>query len=248
MKQIYARQIKKVLLSAIIMVLSLTMVIVFSSCSEKPETVTVAEVPAAGSFIPYIAEEKGFFSQNGLEVTLKTYDSGPTAVNALMKGEVDLTPSGEFPIVGLALQKASLSIIGTDTRNFLWYVIGRKDHGIENISDLKGKKVAIQRQSLGEFYLGRSLDLHGLNIKDVTLVNTNPAQWVDVISNSSVDAVVVFDFYLNQIKSQVGNEAVIWSAQENQPSFTTISGRADWVTQHPDTVKRFLKALDVSQI
>src|SRR4030043_454186 len=50
-------------------------------------------------------------------------------------------------------------------------VIGRKDHGISNISQLAGKKIGVIRGTAIDFYLGLFLTLHGLRVKDVTLVD-----------------------------------------------------------------------------
>lgn len=42
--------------------------------------------------------------RNGLDVQIKDYDSGISAINALLKGEVDIAGSAEFPFVGAAFQ------------------------------------------------------------------------------------------------------------------------------------------------
>lgn len=224
--------------------LILPMVIGSASCTEDLEPITIGVVPAEGNAPIYVAQEKGFFSRNGLNVTVRDYASSLDGLDAVTKGEMNLAFSSEFAIVGRAFKKDNLSIIGSIVKSVAWHVIARKDHSIENITDLKGKKVALLRQTIGEFYLGRFLDLHGMNIADVTLVNTSISQFVDVISDGSVDAIVVWQAYAIPIKGRLGNNAVMWQAQENQPIFSVISGRTDWVTQHPETVKRFLKALN----
>ncbi|MBI4330232.1 MAG: NrtA/SsuA/CpmA family ABC transporter substrate-binding protein [Chloroflexi bacterium] len=213
------------------------------SCSPGPQAITVGEVPSEAWALIHVADEQGLFSRNGLAVTFQKYETGLAAIDAVMKGEADLTPTGEYPLVGRAFRKENFSIIGVISKSFSWSIIGRKDHGIGGISDLKGKKIALLRQGLGEFYLGRFLDLNGLNMADVLVIDTAPSKWVEVISEGSVDAVVVWRLYVDPIKERLGDRIVVWPAQSNQPAFSVISGRTDWVTQHPETVKRFLEAL-----
>ncbi len=224
-------------------VLTISAVIAPVSCTQNREELTIGVTPAPGSVTIFIAEEKGFFNRNGLDVTVRSFDSGVPAVDSVVKGEVALTTSGEFPLVGRAFQKQNINIVAVVAKAYTWYVVGRKDRGIGNVNDLKGKKIAIQRQSLGEFYLGRLLDLHNIKTADVKLVTTTPAQWVDTISEGSVDAVVLFDTYINPVKTRLGGNAAIFSAQENAPAFATISGETDWVTRHPETVKKVLNSL-----
>lgn len=234
---------KRSVIAIILIILIALLVSSSTSCVRELEPVTIGGVPCEVYIPMYIADEKGFFEANGLSVTMKVYETGLAGLNAVANGEMDLTATGEFPIVGKAFQKENISIIASVSKGFSWYVIGRKDRGIENFSDLEGKRVALLRQGMGEFYLGRFLDLHGMSMGDVIPVNTNPSQWVDVISSGSVDAVVVWQPYIDQIKARLGSGAIVWPVQENQPAFSVVSGRTDWVTQHPETVKRFLKAL-----
>jgi len=213
------------------------------SCARQLEPISFGGPLGPGSIMIFIAQEKGFFDQNGLKITMKSYDVGATAMDAVAKGDLDIALSGEYPVVEQAFQKKSISIIAVASKATNWYVVGRIDRGIQNIADLKGKKIGTQFNTMGEFYLGRLLNLYGLSTTDVTLVNSDSTQWKDAISTGRVDAVVVPDRYINQVKGGLANNAVVWSAHANQPAFAPISGRTEWIAQHPETVKRFLTSL-----
>jgi hypothetical protein len=51
----------------------------------------------------FVAEDQHFFLDSGLNVTVKYYDVGPNAVNALQKVEVDPAWCAEYILVGQAL-------------------------------------------------------------------------------------------------------------------------------------------------
>src|SRR3990172_2807356 len=59
--------------------------------SGKVETVTIGENPNETKALIYLAEERGLFAANGINVIFKNYDSGAAAANAALKSEVDFS-------------------------------------------------------------------------------------------------------------------------------------------------------------
>jgi ABC-type nitrate/sulfonate/bicarbonate transport system substrate-binding protein len=70
-----------------------------------------------------------------------------------------------------------------------------------------------------EFYLGRFLNLHGMDRRDVTIVDVRPPQLVNAIVNGDVDVIIRWQPYVNKIKNRLGNGTVIWPAQSDQLSY-----------------------------
>jgi NitT/TauT family transport system substrate-binding protein len=234
---------KRILICTILIVLIISTVFAGASCKQQREALTIGGALSEIWGPAFVAQEKGFFEKNGLDITFKAYDTGLAGANAVVKGELDLTLLTEYQFVNEVLNGEKLSIIGVANNTFSWYIVGRKDKGISSITDLKGKKIGTMLPGPGEFYLGRMLFLHGLSMADVTLINTPVSQWTDAISSGSVDAVVIWQFYLDQIKGRLGNNGITWSVQENQPIFGVITGRSDWVAEHKEAITRFLKAM-----
>jgi ABC-type nitrate/sulfonate/bicarbonate transport system substrate-binding protein len=121
------------------------------------------------------------------------------------------------------------------SKSYIVYFVGLTSRGIRNVSDIKG--------TILEFYLGRFLDLHGMSIRDVTLINIPQGQTTAAIANGSVDAVVTREPYLSQIREPHVNGTVSWSVQSSQAVYSILVCRNDWIKQHPDLVRRFLKSL-----
>jgi len=210
--------------------------------SGTPESITIGEFPYDAAALIYIAEGQGYFAKNGLNVTLRDYDSSLSALNGLKNGETDFSVSSEYNIVGEVYKKRNISVIGNIDKFQTAYIVGRKDRGIVNVSDLVGKKIGVARGGLGEFYLGRFLDLHGMSMSDVTLVDLPPSLWVQAITNGSIDALMTGG-YIDQIKERLGNNAVLWPAQSSQEGYWVISCRGDWAASHPEQINRLLKSI-----
>jgi ABC-type nitrate/sulfonate/bicarbonate transport system substrate-binding protein len=211
--------------------------------SGKVETITFGDLSVDSSELVYIAQDQHYFTKNGINLTLKNFDTSGAAINSLTKNDLDITTSGEYPFVVNVLSNQNISVIGNMDKFQTFYLIGNKDSGIQNITGLNGKNIGVVRQSLMEFYLGRFLDLNTLNLHSVSLVNVVPSQWVNAISNGTVDAIVVSQFYVNQIQTRLSNKTIIWQVQSDQLANGIIFGRTNWITQHPNLVNRFMKSL-----
>ena len=209
--------------------------------SGMTESIIIEELPYESYGLIYIAEEEGLFTRNGLNVTMRNYGV-PNFLNGLLSDEVDIGLSSEYVFVRKVFNQANISVIGNIDRYQNVYLIGRKDRGIEKVSDLSGKKIGLTRNTISEFYLGRFLDLHGMSIRDVTLSNMPPSQYMQAITNGSIEALLTGNF-IDQIQERLGDNAVIWPTQNGQNSYYIMSCRSDWAASHPTQINRFLKSL-----
>lgn len=104
--------------SVLILIAILTLAFAAASCQDrnagKLETIRLGLPRLEQNALIYIAEQQGFFAQNSLKIVVKDYDSGVTAVDALLKGEVDLAEAAEFPFVGAVLRQEQINIITTN--------------------------------------------------------------------------------------------------------------------------------------
>ncbi len=211
--------------------------------SGKMETITVGTAPLESSALIYIAERQGFFSRNGLDVTIKNYDTGAASLNGLLKGEVDIATPAEYAMVGKAFKREKTRAIASIDKAEYFYLIGRKDRGIKSIADLRGKKIGVVRKTTAEFYLGRFLEVNGVSINQVTLVDIDISKSADVITNGDVDAIISRPPHLGTIEKQLGVNAVIWPAQSDQALYAIMVGKNNWITEHPELLKRLLSSL-----
>jgi NitT/TauT family transport system substrate-binding protein len=207
------------------------------------ETVAIGATPIELNALIYVADERNFFTNNGVRVVFKDYDTGVAAANGLLKGEVDIALATEFVIVGKSLQKEDVLGLATIDKSVVYYIIARADRGIKTTADLKGKRIGVPRQTIMEFYLGRMLELNGMRIQQVTMVDTKVSDMAGTIAGKDVDAVVIWEPHVTQIKQQMGNTVIIWPVQSGQVSYWSVVSTPRWINQHPDLVRQFLKSL-----
>jgi NitT/TauT family transport system substrate-binding protein len=233
---------------AVVVILGVAFVLWFRApkgYSGKMESIAVAYPPFESATLFYIAEDQHFFGQNGLNITSHKYDTGVASLGGILNGEADIAVGiAEFPLVGRTFQKAKIRIIGNIDKAEFLFLVGRKDRGIEKASDLKGKRVGTTFRTVAHFHLGRFLNLNGMNIQDITLVDVKtPEEWVNAVVNGDIDAVATAQPYANLAKERLGANAVVWPAQSGQPLHGLIISSNEWITKHPELTRRFLKSL-----
>jgi len=207
------------------------------------EKISIGATTQELSALIWIAEEKGYFEENGLDATVKAYDTGIETKNALLAGEVDVADTVDFVISGLGFEEADIKVLASINTAIIDYIIARKDRGISGLSDLKGKKIGIKRGSSAEYYLGRTLIFNNLSLQDVELVALHPPDMPEAIAQGEVDATITWHPHNYHIKNSLGDNAIVWSAHGGQHVYWVIFCKDEFIQKHPEKIERLLKAL-----
>ncbi len=216
------------------------------SSSEKPLTKITMAVPKS---LPYpkpevIARDKGFFKEEGLDVNLVYFNSGKEALNALLSNDAQLANSGETPLIYLWFTDQDVQVVTTMAEGYWLKTIGRKDRGIEKVTDLKGKKVASPKGTTGEFGLSELLRSNGLSMKDIEFVNLQTLSLPNALANGDIDAYAAWEMHIYNGQKVLGDNAVVFTVDKNTyREYQNVYGKKDWLSQNPETMKKFLRAL-----
>jgi NitT/TauT family transport system substrate-binding protein len=112
------------------------------------EVVKVGYLRIVMSLPTYVAQEKGFFAQEGLKVELIPFDSGTAIIDAVMAGRIDCVGSTSTTGLWFAAQTApdrfkTFLLYGTTSmkEDNSFSVVVKKGSTLKGLKDLKGKKV-----------------------------------------------------------------------------------------------------------
>lgn len=120
----------------------------------------------------YVAEERGFFKDGGLENETVVIP-GPTGIAALLSGDVDYSGAGGSGMRA-AVKGAPIKAILFQTERVTWYLV--VGPSITRLSDLKGKKIAIGAPGDTQDTLITMLaEREGLSGKDITRIAMGPS-------------------------------------------------------------------------
>jgi ABC-type nitrate/sulfonate/bicarbonate transport system substrate-binding protein len=204
---------------------------------------TVAALRLENSALVYIADDQHFFEKNGLSLKILEYDTGVETLGAVLNGQADIAELSEFVTVRNILQAQKINVLGTFNKSLTDSIVALKSRGINQLSDLAGKRIGLPLGTAAQFYVQRFLELNGLDSKNLTLVDLPPANWVEAISSGKVDAIAGWVPYSKQIQDLFPDDSVLWLIQNDQPVFGLAVGSSEWAGKNPEAARRFWKAL-----
>lgn len=214
------------------------------------ETPTVETVDINVGYMPnygglwslMTAKEKGFFEEEGLNVTLTQFEDGPTIIAAMENGSVN------FGYIGQGAHK--LCVQGNATIIALSHIsngdaiIGGP--GISTIEDLKGKVVAYSSGTSSEDILRNALTAHNMTMDDIQAMDMDAPSIVTAMMSGGVDACATWS--PNSLTILEGMEGTTKLADNMTFSDTTVS-LASWIAtpkyleENRDVAVRFVRAL-----
>jgi NitT/TauT family transport system substrate-binding protein len=147
----------------------------------------------------FLAQEKGFFAREGIEVELINVEETHAAYAGLSADHVDAIAAALPDIPFFATPEDSLvCVLVTDDSRGGDGVVASND--IRSIADLKGKAVTFEKGSISHFYLSVLLKDAGLREADLEVVDVPDADGATAFLLGEVDATVTWGRMLVEAK------------------------------------------------
>ncbi len=215
---------------------------------ENATDVTMGYIPVS-IFAPiFVAYEKGYFAEQGLNVTLEQFPGGSDIVLQTATGELDLGISGTGPAFwNAASQDLGVTIIapghaeGSPVATPLMISTRAcQDGSISSVADLAGKRVAVNAPGATEFWLDAALQTAGLSIADVDLQFLSFPDAVVALESGALDAAMIGEPLATRAEQDGLAVRLLpdFPVQNIQP--TMIFGNQAWLESNPDAAAGFV--------
>src|SRR5919106_660794 len=187
-----------------------------------------------------------------VEVESYVFNAGPSAIEALFGGQIDVAYVGPNPAINgyLASNGQDLRVISGAASGGASFVI-RNDSGIKSVNDLGGKKFASpQLGNTQDVSLRKYLVDNGFNTVDnggnVTVVPVTPADILTLMLKNEIDGAWVPEPWATRLVKEANarifvDERELWSP-DGKFVTANIIARTDYLNENPDIVKQFLQA------
>ena len=183
------------------------------------------------------------FSQQGVTVLWSEFPAGPQLLHALQNNEIDFGATGEVPPILAQAQNSSLIYVAYEPPSpHSVAMVVAQDSPIYHCSDLRGKRIAVNRGSNVHYLLLQMLDEHGLTLDDVR-VNYTPLRYPLTPSDfHSVDAWMMWDPLLSDAQLS-GDMRIIEDGHGKVLNQQFYLSRRDFAQRSADLLKIVLDEL-----
>lgn len=135
-----------------------------SSKQGQLQNITIGLMPDVDSIPFIIAQEKGYFKEEGITVTLKPFKSAMDRDSALQSGNLDGAVSD---MLAEAFAKAGgFDTVITSITNGSYKLVVSKDETANSVQELKGKEIAISKNTIIDYVTDKILTEGGLSSAD----------------------------------------------------------------------------------
>jgi NitT/TauT family transport system substrate-binding protein len=173
------------------------LVLSLSACSPAKETASATKqtlnfgAMSSVDAVPIvIANEKGFFKKEGVEVNLQLFKNSKDRDAAFQAGNLDGIIGDEIAICLYQNADFDVKITGVTDGDFM--LVANPKSGIKSINDIKGKSVAISEKTAIEYTLDKILEKNSMEPKAVkkSIVPAIPTR-LEMLRNYKVDAALL---------------------------------------------------------
>ncbi|WP_341356851.1 ABC transporter substrate-binding protein [Rossellomorea sp. y25] len=248
---------KKWLRSSFAMLLIVMLTTCLTACGEKEEVVQkvrVAEVTRSIFYAPeYVAIEKGFFKEEGLDIELTTTWGGDKTMTTLLSGGADIALVGSETSIYVHAQGSDDPVINFAqlTQTDGTFLVSREK--VENFdwdqlkdSTFLGQRKGGMPQMVGEFVLKQN----GIDPQnDLNLIqNIDFANIASAFASGTGDYVQLFEPTASIFEQEgKGHIVASFGTESGHVPYTTFMAKDSYMKDNKETVEKFTKALYKAQ-
>lgn len=194
-----------------------------------------------------IAQEKGYFSDQNLEVEIIAPADPSAPPKLVAAGQADLAVSYQPQLHLQITQGLPLIRVGTLVATPLNCLLVLENGPIQTPKSLAGKKIGFSVAGVEEILLSAILQKYNVELKDVELVNVNFSLSPSLMSGQ-VDAVIgaFRNFELNQMKIANVPGKCFFLEEEGVPPYDELIYVANANNIDHEKIRKFLKATELA--
>ena len=206
------------------------------------QEIRISSQPALLGSVPFlVAEEKGWWKEVGVKVTITDFPAGAPQIAASKSWDIGYT--GSVPAV-LGAVRFGLHTIGfsddQSVTNALVVNGPNADAIIRNPASLKGGTVFLTANSTVDLAVRSCLQKFGLGKADVTIRSMGQAEIIAAMSSGNANAGGLWAPNTYTVEEKAGGKTLCSGKDAGVLVPGNLVVRADWAKQNPQLVARFL--------
>lgn len=171
------------------------LIILLSGCKPYKEPIRISINNWPSCELWYIAQEQGYFEDTQVEII--RFSTWSDAIASLYIGKTDLTLSTYLKTMQNHNKGENSKIILTSSLIEEVEGLVVKNY-INDLKDLKGKKIAVEVGTDEHFLLYKALEKIGLSNKEINIISTTSKKAMDLFVTGEVDACFTYEPFMSQ--------------------------------------------------
>lgn len=198
--------------------------------------------PWPGYEFLYLAQEKGFYRDEGLDLRIVEFSCLSDARRAYERGQINVLATTVIDVLQIRdnCERSPQIVQVVDYSDGADAILARA--GIADGAGLRGARVAVEPASLGGYVLGRGLEKNGLGLADVRPVSMDQVSMLDAFPKGEVDAVVTYPPTSIKLLRDGAAHKVFSTAEIPGEVLDVIAVEAAVNAERPEDVARLLRA------
>lgn len=189
----------------------------------------------------YIAKEKGFYSQVGLDVEIKKYTNSTNVLNEVMQKKADFGTSSSSLVVDKTTNQ-DIILLGTIFQSSPLILLALENSNIKNIKDIKNKTLMITEEQQKFATLQSMLTSKGISLSDTKIIKHSFK--IDDLINKKTDLMLAYSTNEPFLLKEKGYKTRIFNPKDYGFDFyeELIFSTKEFVSKNPKLVKDFYEA------
>ena len=211
---------------------------IFSACNSYKEPIKIGVNSWPPAELWYIAQEKGYFGETPVEIV--RFSTWSDNMDSLYVGKTDLTHSTYFNAVYYETRGESAKIILSSDTIYGADGLVVKDY-IEDIQDLKGKRIAVEVGTDEHFLLHKVLQREGLKEEDVTIISVGSEEGMKEFISGEVDATFTYEPFLSKAADN-GDGRIVVTASDTLDYTDALVARSEVLQERKEDYANIIRA------
>lgn len=196
----------------------------------------------------YVAQEKGYFEDEGLEVEIvQPPEDGADALVASGKAQFGISFQDTMAPGVVGEDALPTTAVAAVVQHNTSGIISRKGEGMDTPKGLEGKKYATWDVPIEKAMMENVVEADGGDFSKVELIPSTVTDEVSALESKSVDAIWIFYAWAGVATEVAGLETDYFAFKDINPAFDyytpVIIGNNEFLEKEPETAKKFLSAV-----
>jgi NitT/TauT family transport system substrate-binding protein len=232
----------------------LLMMVFVGACSllgtPEPEDVTlrIAVLPVLDTLPLYVAEEQGFFEQNGVRVEFIPVGSAPERDQIIAAGQADGMVNELVSTLFYNREEIQIQVVRfarTATSEYpVFRILAAANSGVTSVEGLTEIEIGISDGTVIEYLTDRLLLAEGISESEIQKISVPSIGDRLALLNSGELAAAMLPDPLASLAIQSGATVVIDDTKHPEFGYSVISFRKDALDSYPEAIRGFLKAVE----